>query len=110
MDQIEEIQDRANEENIGSNEAELQIREDVADLIIEKIDMEKGKAEYVWVDTNFECSIELAKEVEMLKGTIEECLENYSTIMPGKAKRLLEGALEDNSESFKALKKGTYFL
>ena len=25
MDQIEEIQDRANEENIGSNEAELQI-------------------------------------------------------------------------------------
>ena len=119
MDQIEEIQDRANEENIGSNEAELQIREDVADLIIEKIDMEKGKAEYVWVDTNFEWSIELAKEVKMLKGTIEECLENYSTIMPGKAKRLLEGALEenkgeepveDNSEGFKALKKGPYFF
>ena len=57
--------------------------------------MKKDKAEYVWVDTNFERSIELAKEVRKLRGVIINCLDNYSTIMPGKAKRLLEGALED---------------
>ena len=63
--------------------------------------------------------IGLTRRVEMLEGTIEECLESYSTIMPGTVKRLLEGALEenreeepeeDNSEGFKALKKGTYFF
>ena len=70
MDQIEEIQDRANEENIGSNEAELQMREDVADLIIE-----------------------LARRVEVLEDTVEACIETYSTIMPSAVKRLLEGAL-----------------
>ena len=62
---------------------------------------------------------ELVRRVEMLEGTIEECLENYSTTMPGTVKRLLEGALkgnreeepeEDNSEGFKALKKGPYFF
>ena len=63
--------------------------------------------------------IGLTRRVEMLEGTIEECLENYSTTMPGTVKRLLEGALrenkeeepvEDNSEGFKALKKGPYFF
>ena len=62
---------------------------------------------------------ELVRRVEVLEGTIEECLENYSTTMPGTVKRLLEGALkenkeeepvEDNSEGFKALKKGPYFF
>ena len=64
-------------------------------------------------------TIRLERRVEMLEGTIEECLENYSTTMPGTVKRLLEGALkgnreeepeEDNSEGFKALKKGPYFF
>ena len=32
IDKIEEIQHRANKENIGSNEAELQAREEIADL------------------------------------------------------------------------------
>ena len=63
--------------------------------------------------------IRLERRVEMLEGTIEECLESYSTAMPGTVKRLLEGALkgnregepeEDNSEGFKALKKGPYFF
>lgn len=32
LDKIEEIQDKANNENLGSNEAELQAREEIADL------------------------------------------------------------------------------
>ena len=62
---------------------------------------------------------ELVRRVEMLEGTMEKCLKDYSTTMPGTVKRLLEGALkenreeepeEDNSEGFKALKKGPYFF
>ena len=64
-------------------------------------------------------TIRLERRVEMLEGTMEKCLKDYSTTMPGTVKRLLEGALkenkeeepvEDNSEGFKALKKGPYFF
>ena len=63
--------------------------------------------------------LRLARRVELLEGIMEGCLKNYSTTMPGTVKRLLEGALkenreeepvEDNSEGFKALKKGPYFF
>ena len=37
IDRVEEIQIKALIENIGSNEEELQVREEVADLVIELV-------------------------------------------------------------------------
>ncbi len=71
MDKIEEIQDTANRENKGSNEAELQVREDVVDLMQNHMTDESRLVHELFVN-------KVAKEIGTIR-TIELLAEAMSS-------------------------------